>query len=275
MHLDSACGTSWSATAEEGEHPLARGGRPVSPQQESHEMRTTETTPRANGLSPNPSPSIRPVRRPPHPSATPLFTLFLLAGFVLTPRVANAGSITYTWNEDDGQNVTGQLVVSSAAQTAGAINLADITSFSFGGEIHGFPFEFTLPYVIGSFPIPISMSDAAPTSASTQLKIGGPFAPNGIPSIVTLDHFYNVTNHESWNLQTESFLIYTGSGHWTITTAGGTVPEPSTVVLAAVAAVCGLAYGWCRPRWNRGGRRHFCHLPRPGEDRGKGSGLMA
>jgi hypothetical protein len=212
-------------------------------------MRTTETTPRANGLTPNPSPRVRPVRTTPRPSATPLFTLFMLAGFVLTPRAADAGSIIYNWHEDDGQNVTGQLVVSSAAQTAGAITLADITSFNFGGEIHGFPFEFTLPYVIGSFPIPISMSDAAPTSASTQLEIGGPFAPNGIPSIVLLDDHYSATDGESWNLQTESFLIYTGSGHWTITS--GTVPEPSSAVLAAVAAVCGLAYGWCGPRWNR------------------------
>ena len=43
---------------------------------------------------------------------------------------SRAGSIVYTWNEDDGQAVTGTLIVGSEALQNGQFQFADVQSFS-------------------------------------------------------------------------------------------------------------------------------------------------
>ncbi len=64
-----------------------------------------------------------------------LFVLSALVGVGFQPAIALAGSITYTWVEDDGQNVTGSLVVSGGAQTAGAISFSDVVSFNWSDPL--------------------------------------------------------------------------------------------------------------------------------------------
>src|SRR5262245_18137083 len=67
-----------------------------------------------------------------------------------------ADTIIYTWIEDDGQAVAGQLVVNSSAQAAGQITASDIISFSWTG-LHD-TYNATPPLIPD--PLPISTLDA-------------------------------------------------------------------------------------------------------------------
>lgn len=208
-------------------------------QSESQEMRTTKIPQRPNV----PLPPVRPVRTTPHPSATPLFTLFMLAGFVLAPRAANADFI-YNWHEDDTQTVIAQLVVKNDAQVAGQITLPDVTSFTFTGPGSFGPNSFTTPDLVGVFPIPISTVDASPSSPASFLNAFSPAKE----LIIDLNSSYATPFSQRWSVLP---TFDSGLGHWSISQTSP-VPEPSTAVVAAVAAVCGLAYyGWRRTRWDR------------------------
>jgi hypothetical protein len=93
-----------------------------------------------------------------------LVTLLLLTGAALAPGVADAGSITYTWHEDDGQNVTGQLIVSDLALFAGQITQPDVIAFAFDT-----PFESFTQAVLFVPTIPIDMTTGAPTAPHSGL----------------------------------------------------------------------------------------------------------
>jgi hypothetical protein len=67
-----------------------------------------------------------------------------------------AGTITYTWHEDDGQLVSGQLLVNSSARAAGQITPSDISSFSWTGLFD----TYTAAPPLFPNPLPISTLDA-------------------------------------------------------------------------------------------------------------------
>ena len=81
-----------------------------------------------------------------------LCTVIVLAGTVVALCSAAAGSITYTWNEDDGQNVQGSFVVLGVAQVIGSITASSVVSFNFSIPNTG-PTLTVLNSM--SFPIPI------------------------------------------------------------------------------------------------------------------------
>ena len=99
--------------------------------------------------------------------------LFTLAGFLLA-RDAGAGTITYTWHEDDGQDVVGSLVVPGSAKTNGVINFSDVISFNFSSAAIGFSFG-TSTLTSEFFPISISMATAipAPSDVTDLMKEAG------------------------------------------------------------------------------------------------------
>jgi hypothetical protein len=163
----------------------------------------------------------------------------MLAGLPLAPRAATA-DITYTWHEDDGLNVTGQLDVNSAAQAAGQIQLSDVLSFDFSVPIG----TFTLSDLNSGFPLPISTLDAAPTGSPgfTAVNTSGSFAE------ISFDNGWQTPSGEAVSFRTATGSFQSGHGHWTITGAAVTVPEPSTAAVAVFGAVCGIAYAWARRR---------------------------
>ena len=93
-------------------------------------------------------------------------TLFLLSGAVFAPRAAKA-DITYTWIEDDGQNITGSMTVQFlAVQAAGQIQFSDVTLFNFNFDKvpeGSFP---SSSLTTNNFPLPISPLDASPTATT-------------------------------------------------------------------------------------------------------------
>ena len=174
----------------------------------------------------------------------------MLAGVALVPPAARA-EITYTWHEDDFQPASGQLQVTNAAQAAGLITDADITAFSFTAPVAPgglqASIQFNMAEVTPRTGIPISPSDAAPTGTDTILG-ANVVTPSEYLLLLPLDTKWNVQNGEPWAAQGSDQPEGSGSGHWEIAVgAVQPVPEPSTAVLAGIAAVCGLAaYGWSR-----------------------------
>jgi hypothetical protein len=164
-------------------------------------------------------------------------TLILLTGVAIAPRAAKA-DITYTWHEDDGQNVTGALLVQTAAQAAGQIMSSDVESYSFNIGSLSNPFTNLDP---DTFPIPISKADAAPTAQGWKL--------DSTPLLVSFDTQWNVISGETFSVITGPHEpAITGSGHWSISVAMTAVPEPSTALVASLGAVAFIAYGWSRHR---------------------------
>jgi hypothetical protein len=152
----------------------------------------------------------------------------------------------YTWHEDDGQDVTGSLTVLSAAQATGSITLADVVSFTFDTPAVpslGYPpAHFTTSDLDPTtFPLSISTLDASPTLAGQSF---------GTPTPLRADVF-NVAFDTNWSVSGGERLFFangagftTGDGHWTITGASSPTPEPSTLTLLGIGAVCSLGYGW-------------------------------
>ncbi len=154
-----------------------------------------------------------------------LVAMFAFAGVASPGSPAHAGTITYTWHEDDGQpSIEGTLVVSSAAQTAGSITQADIISFTWIGH---FATYTQAGLQSSSFPIPISTSTAGFSSASATLSATEGFN-NGIS--VDVNSNYATPSGELF-IENKGF----GHGHWTIST----VPEPGTATMVLSALACG------------------------------------
>jgi hypothetical protein len=175
-------------------------------------------------------------------------SIALIATLALVPCTSRAGSIIYTWHEDDGQNVSGSFIVSSEALQDGLIQFADLQSFSFAGVTQvGYTFEGFVGFAT-AFPIPISSADGVPTS-NTNLFDNLGFG-NGIGVSLTVTFNPESFTHDGgeWIYAQYSPFgagpIATGIGHWT----AAVVPEPSSLVSAGLACVCGIAYGAARKR---------------------------
>jgi hypothetical protein len=171
-----------------------------------------------------------------------LVAMFLLGGLTFAPRPASASlllpGIVYTWNEADGQDVTGNMIVYAWAQPTGQITQSDVVSFYFSVPDGNF---YTADLVSSSFPLIISTADASPISGEIT-------ATSGLGTL-TLDFNgnWNQIAGEDWVLQDPG----SGTGNWTIQGASVATPEPSTAVVGASSVVAGLASGWIRSRRRR------------------------
>jgi len=165
------------------------------------------------------------------PTRTLLLSVALVAMFALAPRQSRA-ELIYTWHEDDGQGVAGSLTVASGAQQAGVIHLTDVLDFSFCINSLGFTFVTSdIPF----FQVSISTTTAIPTSYPYLLSAWG---PNSEINILFDEASFN-PGYGEWDLaQITPVQFYQGVGHWTVTS----VPEPSTLYMAGLAAVCSIAY---------------------------------
>jgi len=181
--------------------------------------------------------------------------LLVLAGLAIAPRPAVA-DITYTVNDDQGEGVTGYFVATTAAQANGQISFADVVALSFTipTVVPGTTLTFSLTDLqpswgsFATFPLPISMVDATPTASSyTLLGMGDYFG--GTPrASVEFDSNFAVLSGQQLNADINATTHgQTDYGHWTVAGAV-TVPEPSTLAIAGLAGVCGLAYGLARKR---------------------------
>ncbi len=179
-----------------------------------------------------------------------LSTLIVWCAFAILPRASDAGMITYTWaSGGDGSPSSGDLVVNSVAQTNGQIQFADVVNFSFTVHFQTSVATFTTADLANTdFPFAISTATAGPTGSFAEL-----FATNSSGSSM------NVEFDQNWNLVAGQGLAasltpsgpFAGSeSRWIIT--GAAVPEPSTLTLTAMAAVCGVA---CAAVRNRRARR--------------------
>jgi len=175
-----------------------------------------------------------------------LSTLMVWAGFGIVPRSSDAGTITYTWaSGGDGPPSSGALVVDSTAQANGQIQFADVVSFTFTVHFQTAVASFTTADLANTdFPFAISKVTAGPTGSFAEL-----FATNSSGSSM------NVEFDQNWNLIAGQGLsaALTPSGpfagsesRWIIT--GAAIPEPSTLTLAGMAAVCGIAFRVVRKR---------------------------
>jgi PEP-CTERM motif len=156
----------------------------------------------------------------------------VLAGLGLVCLAAPArADLIYTWNEDDGQAVTGSLDVNSVALTNGVIQNADVIAFSWSDPFASYGTSDLAPFTEG---IPISTINGSftdntsfPRSVDGNLVIpatAGSMSPGG--------GFWGDGD-------------IGGTGHWTV--AISSVPEPSTLLLSVIAGVVGLG-AWARRR---------------------------
>ena len=156
----------------------------------------------------------------------------------------SAGSVTYTWIEDDGQSVTGHLTVRTPLSVPGEITLpTDVTSFAFSTT----PGDFDETEIVGDGPISVDAQFFPTGSPSTTNQI----VANLLGDVLELefDNLAATTSSELWEVATPP-KNFNGVGHWAMLTAS--VPEPSSAVLASIAAAGGLAYRWRRRRHRAG-----------------------
>ena len=169
--------------------------------------------------------------------------LFMLLGLSLAPRPATAGNIIYTWVEDDAQKVTASFEVKGTAQAAGSIKFTDVVSYSFSNPKLNLTFT-TKDLINFDFPISISKTTAGPTTTEASI-LNSENAAN-VQVLQDFDSKWSTKEGETWRSPSGG----DGVGHWTI--SGASTPEPSSLVLAATAAIVGLLYGW---RSHRGAQR--------------------
>lgn len=178
-------------------------------------------------------------------------TLLLLSAIAFAPRAARADLI-YTWHEDDGQDVTGQLILKNSAQAAGGFGLSDIISFTFTAALAVEPFSLNKDSLFdGYFPMPLSTVTAIPTASNSFFDAGGSVYPQYDESMsVDFNNLFGASGSQQWRRYTPVLLInQNGFGHWTLfdTTAVAAVPEPGSLTLVGLGAA-GLAAGALRRR---------------------------
>ncbi len=170
-----------------------------------------------------------------------LTTLIVWAGLAIMPRLSSAGSITYTWQNEDGPPASGDLVVSGDAQANGQIQFADVIDFNFMVKLTTSTGSEEVVFTTGDlldsgFPVPISTVTAGPTPQFLSLTASN---SKGI---------LEVEFDQDWNLIVGQGLALMGSngfnagseGQWIIT--GASIPEPSTLTLSGLACFFGMAY---------------------------------
>ena len=170
-----------------------------------------------------------------------LTTLIVWAGLAIMPRLSSAGSITYTWQNEDGPPASGDLVVNGDAQANGQIQFTDVLDFNFMVKLPTSTGSEEAVFATGDllstgFPTPISTVTAGPTATF--------FSLTAVNSYGTLE----VEFDQNWNLLVGQGLALTGSngfnagseGQWIISFAS--VPEPSTLTLSAFACVFCVVY---------------------------------
>ncbi len=173
----------------------------------------------------------------------PLFCGVLALVGLANPPFSYGGEITYTWHSDPNSNQAfGMLVVNDIVLSQGVITLSDVESFSFVPSTVAFDASDLSPF---SFPIPISTIDAIPSSQTSTI-----FADVTIEEIpIFLNVEFSSTSFAGsfaaeWDARAAFSHGISGSGYWTVM-----VPEPSSVVLASLGCVWGIAY--VRGRWLR------------------------
>ena len=158
----------------------------------------------------------------------------------ITPLVP-AGSVTYTWIEDDSTIATGSLTVSTPLTKPGQLTLpTDATAFSFTVGPLGGAGDFGLADLFGEHP-----QVNALYQPSGQLEVDD--GPNSVQAFnssqqvlfVEMDDNWAIPGGEDWQAGVDGSL-FSGVGHWSITVSAS-VPEPSSAVLALIAVAGGLA----------------------------------
>jgi hypothetical protein len=189
------------------------------------------------------------------PLACALSTVIVLAGGVLSPHPAHAGSVTYTWHEDDGTNAQGSLVLGKIPAN-GQVPLSDVASFSFTvtipktGATAGFKYQFNKSSLTGvGFPLSVDPQTGNPTGAPPTppttfgwtLGMTVPNVKGGSPAGLDFDKNYSTKAGEDWAIPSGNPGVGTwiGTGHWT---AAASVPEPPSAFLAAIGAVTVLTF---------------------------------
>jgi|GEM_PF-6944873 len=201
---------------------------------------TTPSQPRAN-------PSL--TRSKGHACGTPgrpfarlaLYTLVAVAGLAGAPRPVTAG-IDYTWTANDKSlqgTLDTKLTLGETTFTA-----ADVTSFSF--TVAGIPYTSVAldPATINIDP---STGGPAASDDGTNLYSVVSTQPGFSELRVYFDANYLTGDAFSVGNSVGETTFGPLEGTWTIAPAAA-VPEPSTLVLAGVAVVCGIAYGLARKR---------------------------
>ncbi len=156
---------------------------------------------------------------------------------VLAITPAARADIVYTWNETDGQAVTGSLDVLPVALTNGAISFADVKSFTF--TIPGA--EFTTLQT-EDFPVAID-SNGVPTDSQPD---GNFLSDSGANLLVDFSKgAFESSTSFGWSAHDPGGG---GGGFWSVSLPA-VVPEPSTQTLFFIGAVSGIIYVQGRKRW--------------------------
>jgi len=174
-----------------------------------------------------------------------LLSVALIVVFAVAPRQLRAGNLVYTWHEGDGQVVNASLTVASGAQQAGAIQFDNVLNFSFSIPSLGVSFLTSDLQDTILFPIPIDTSTAIPTEPiGPSLLANTPGAAADL--ILEFDEQSFSPPHfvGAWVLSSASVGGASGAGYgdWTVSS----LPEPSSLLLAVMAGVCGIAFGAAR-----------------------------
>ena len=184
-------------------------------------------SPTSPGACRPPDPADRPRHRA-APGGRLVAALVLLAGWGLAPRAAVA-DFGYTWQEDDGQAVTGSLVVRDSALAAGVITTADVVSFAFSGP--GFSATPGSAFTSGGA-MTIDPTTGAATGGDSSISANAPAAPgDSMPGVldVQLDKNYATPSgelSEQVSFPTgQSSVVTNGHGHWVIN-----LPPPPPIV---------------------------------------------
>jgi len=189
---------------------------------------------------------------------THLLTVAWIAMFGFAPRQSSAALI-YTWNEEDGQVITGSLAVDQAAQQAGVIQYSDVLNYAFSIPSLGLTFSTTdlaaSPplYDQSSFPISISTSSAIPTQQEWPTLVCLGSYDRGVYSSLYVPFGWDVFTPNlpapEWAVGfTTGGWAVSGEGYWTVSGVTTTTPEPSSLFMAGLACSFGIAYGAARKR---------------------------